>query len=243
MASIQFFAWILLILLLSTLLNVLWRWSLPHRWLLVFLWPGVVLHEMSHAAACLVTGAKIHEIKFFKAGGGYVLHEPSRIPVVGRVLISLAPLAGCTLALWALHGFLDSPIRMGLDFDVPSKLGWPALVELAEGIFGALEAAWRALARADYGDPITWAFLYGLLSIAVSLSPSRADLTHASIALCILFGSILVLEVFGFAALDTKWGAKAMKGVLDVLSLCGSILVTAIAATLPIAAVAKLLRK
>ncbi|MFC1889763.1 M50 family metallopeptidase [Thermodesulfobacteriota bacterium] len=243
MVSIQFFAWILLILLLSTFLNALWRWSLPHLWLLVALWPGVVIHEMSHAVACLITGAKIHEIKFFKAGGGYVIHEPSRIPVLGRIAISLAPLVGCTAALITAHHFLGAPFRLRLDIEVPAALAWPSLVVLGGEVARSVAHAWDALLGADFAAPRTWGFLYALLSVCISLSPSRADLNHASIALGILFGIFFLVEVFGFSILETRWGTKGMDAVLEVLSMCGSALVTAIAASLPLAIIVKLLRK
>ena len=59
--------------------------------LLYFL--GSFVHETSHAALCLLTGAKIKEFKVFSRQPRVVHSEP-KLPILGMPLISLAPLFG-----------------------------------------------------------------------------------------------------------------------------------------------------
>lgn len=60
----------------------------------IFLFPGVVLHEIMHIVACTITFAKVKSFKLFSKTGGNVIHEKPFIPIIGPVIISLAPLAG-----------------------------------------------------------------------------------------------------------------------------------------------------
>ena len=56
-----------------------------------FLFSGIFIHEFSHYLACKLTLAPVQQ---FKIGwqAGHVTHGKSKIPIVGGMLISLAPL-------------------------------------------------------------------------------------------------------------------------------------------------------
>jgi len=62
------------------------------------LFPGVLIHEISHLSACAITLTKVNSFKLFSTSGGYVRHETPKIPVIGILFISIAPLV-CGLAL------------------------------------------------------------------------------------------------------------------------------------------------
>ena len=71
-----------------------------------FLFPGIIIHELSHLILCLITFARVKDIKLFSKTGGFVEHETSRIPFLGNFLISIAPfLVGSTIIF-----FLSSQI-------------------------------------------------------------------------------------------------------------------------------------
>ncbi|MDH4358929.1 MAG: hypothetical protein OEV37_03285 [Candidatus Berkelbacteria bacterium] len=57
------------------------------------LFPGVILHELSHIAGCAITFTKISSFKLFSKTGGFVKHEAPKLPVLGILIISIAPLA------------------------------------------------------------------------------------------------------------------------------------------------------
>ena len=72
--------------------------------------PGVVVHELSHAIFCLLSGIKIHRIKLFQFGeaAGYVVHdEPQRFHQA--LLISLGPLLINSLLALILFSLLIPP--------------------------------------------------------------------------------------------------------------------------------------
>ena len=68
----------------------------------IFIAPGVILHELSHAFACLVTGAKVTSINVFKKDGGEVRHTKPIIPIIGQIFISLAPFIIGFLAIYLI---------------------------------------------------------------------------------------------------------------------------------------------
>lgn len=61
------------------------------------MFPGVMLHELSHALAAVVTGAKVTEVALFKPQGGSLGHVnfrtrgPKVLKSIQRVMVSAAP--------------------------------------------------------------------------------------------------------------------------------------------------------
>jgi hypothetical protein len=57
--------------------------------LYILFFPGVILHEFSHYLACLATGVKVFEVRFFGGSEAYVRH--ARAGLAPSVIITLAP--------------------------------------------------------------------------------------------------------------------------------------------------------
>lgn len=68
---------------------------------------GAFVHETSHAIMCKLTGAKIQEYSVFSEQP-HVTHTRSRLPIVGGILISSAPIFGGILFLFLINYFLPS---------------------------------------------------------------------------------------------------------------------------------------
>ena len=101
------------LLILATYgLRWLWVRAIPPQILAYMIAPGVAVHELSHAAACVMTGAKVHSMVLFRSdGSGEVKHGKPKLKYFGDVMISLAPLFGCTLCLVLLGLLLRSPVN------------------------------------------------------------------------------------------------------------------------------------
>ena len=82
---------VLAILVLAFIIDLLLSNSIFGRNYRVFVAPGVIIHEFSHAILCLLMGAKITKIALFDKQGGSVEHTKPVVPIIGQVLISLAP--------------------------------------------------------------------------------------------------------------------------------------------------------
>ena len=63
--------------------------------------PGVIIHEYSHAVGCVLTGARIRQIRVFDERGGAVVHEEPRF-ALGQGIISVAPVFGAAIAVYVL---------------------------------------------------------------------------------------------------------------------------------------------
>jgi hypothetical protein len=73
---------------------------------------GAFIHESSHAILCLVTGARISEYKVITTQP-HVTYSNSRLPILGNLLISIAPiLGGLTFLFFINKYFLQNQFVM-----------------------------------------------------------------------------------------------------------------------------------
>lgn len=64
------------------------------------LYPGVVIHELSHLLFCILLGVRVKRFKLFDSGNGFVEYESERRSIVKDFLISIAPLLVGSLLLY-----------------------------------------------------------------------------------------------------------------------------------------------
>ena len=178
--AFNIFLWLIVLFLFSFILNSLWKRIFYGKKYRIFLAPGVIIHELSHALACRITGAKIKEINFFLWDGGYVKHNKPKIPIVGKILISFAPVLGGIGAL-----FLFSLI-FGLRFPLE-------IVDFQQSFFQGLSIAIQEIpffVKQNWLSWQFWIFIYLVISIIVCLVPSKTDIKNAS-------GGVLVVFILG----------------------------------------------
>jgi len=186
-------------------------------------WLGVPLHELSHAAACVVFGHRVERLSLFSPDAqtgrlGSVQHAWDRRSLyqqVGRFFIGIAPLLGGVAVLLILTRLLGPP-----------GLGTPAAG--AEGGLGeAFREAGRraselvsALAGADTaGRGRTWLYLYLCLCVGAHMAPSTTDLRGSGPGLLLLLGFILLANVLAQAFGQDAAAAQslAMRAVAPLL--------------------------
>ena len=216
------FLWLIFLFLVSFILNSLWRKIFYEKKYRIFLAPGVIIHELSHALACRITGAKVEEINFFLWDGGYVKHSKSKIPVLGGVFISFAPILGGIGALFIFS----------LIFGLRLPLG---VVDFQQLFFQGLSVAIQEIPlfiKQNWLSWQFWIFIYLIISIVICLTPSKTDIKNA-------FGGILVIFLLGliFHYLDffPQFLAIIFNSQLGNILVLGTILgLLAIIFTIPI---------
>ncbi|MFA5927521.1 MAG: hypothetical protein WCT32_03840 [Patescibacteria group bacterium] len=131
-----------------------------------FVAPGVILHELSHAIGCVATGAKITHISFFDKTGGSVEHQRPFLPLIGQVVISLAPLVGGVVAIYLIstNVGVSSVNLTGVTFSYPS----------------IREIALSLLQGVSFSSRLDWLLMYAALSVAVTMNPSLQDLKNVA---------------------------------------------------------------
>ncbi|MBU0635867.1 hypothetical protein KKE06_02465 [Candidatus Micrarchaeota archaeon] len=71
-------------------------------WKSLVLLPGMVVHEFAHVLGCLLTGTRVHKVKWFGTSEAFVKHD--KPGALAGLIISLAPFVlGNVLGFWFLQ--------------------------------------------------------------------------------------------------------------------------------------------
>lgn len=185
----------LLFIFLNFYSTFFWKKALPAGIYTYLMFPGVVLHEIFHTVGCLLTGAKIKKVKLFSKKGGFVKHKKPKLPLIGQVIISLAPLFGGVLFLQLFLFSLNFELSaFSLDY-----------------IFSKINQTFIE----NYKNWQFWVFLYFTISIIINVIPSRKDLKNSFKGLLVLFFIVLFLIYFGLFTNLILASLKVLKGLLS----------------------------
>lgn len=132
---------------------------------------GVVVHELSHAVFCLLTGASIVEISIFSKKP-HVSYSKPRVPLFGELLISLAPIIGGLSLL-----FLINKYYLENYFLIPQFSGWQSI----------LIAPFKILFQINFLTWQSWVMILLFLNIGAMIGPSWRDLKNIWPIMTILF--------------------------------------------------------
>lgn len=174
------------ILLIIVLLSTRFQRIVMHNMSILkyFLFIGIFLHELSHAIACALTGAKIHKfhLDFYY---GYVEHEESKFPILGPILISLAPMIFGTFYIYLL-------LFVFAEIDLLKIL---FINEFGNIIFRPDHLS-QFLKILDLTKYYNWILLYLLINLTVSFIPSKDDFKNIYISVIIYAFIIMLLQIF-----------------------------------------------
>lgn len=171
------------------------------RAVLVTGWLGTPIHELSHAAACLLFNHRIEEMRLFdpdiKAGRlGYIRHSYPKNhwwSEIGNVFIGTAPLVGGSVMLVALMTWFYPAITWHLVQNIRES-SWQSL---EAGLVMAIELVWKTVqqvaAESNWLSWKPWLFLYFALCIGSHSAPSRGDYAGALKGSLLLVGLLLPL--------------------------------------------------
>ena len=176
---LQILSPVVTVFVLSFLANRFLVGWIPANLYLCLLFPGVVIHELSHGAFSILTGTPVHGIQLFSRTGGHVVHGQPRIPVVGQLIISFAPLVvGLALATY-LVGIL--PLETDSQWAITIYKYHVALPRVASD--------WQI---------IDFIWLYLLLSIVLTLTPSKQDISASSAGVIVFIIVLYILKLNGW---------------------------------------------
>ena len=175
---------------ISLALDVLWARVIPLRFFLLFYpRPRCYRSRVQPYSRMPHHRAKVKKVVFFSEKGGSVTYTSSKIPDLGDVVISTAPLfciplvlAGCTWVFSQYLGCVLPPLPQGVD-------STDALFGLFIGIIGMFTR--NLIVRFN---PWFLVYLYLTLTLVLSLAPSAQDMKNAAIGIGIItLGGILIL--------------------------------------------------
>ncbi|HTK33266.1 MAG TPA: hypothetical protein VL335_01820 [Candidatus Paceibacterota bacterium] len=129
---------------------------------------GALIHESSHALVAVVLGSHIHEFKVFSEQPRVVYGKP-KIPLVGNMLISLAPLFGGLIFLYLVNSYV-----LHSQFAIHSVVLENIYNSLLSLIFQINLLHWQ-----------TWVLILLFINVGAMLSPSWQDIKNMWPALII----------------------------------------------------------
>lgn len=148
----------------------------------IVVFPGVLVHELSHALAALILGAEIRSINLFEKEGASLSHgQPRFLPTVSNALIALAPIFGGFTIIYLSSRYLIAQNFSAFGFSL--SLDW-----FRESLINLLNFL-KGIDLQNYKEVFG---LYLILASLVTLSPSLTDFRSASLGL-IGIGAILWL--------------------------------------------------
>ena len=128
------------------------------KWMKPITYLGILIHETCHAIACIATGGKVVKMNISSTQGSVEHYQP-KIPILGPILVSVAPLIGGLVVIGILNQVL-----LGSSIQLQSNNIWENLVE----IFTSLNfLTWQ-----------TWVLVVFFLNIGVMIGPSTQDLKN-----------------------------------------------------------------
>lgn len=207
--------WLILIIFLSFGIKVLWSRYAKEKALNVFLYPGIIVHECSHAVMCLVTGATITEFNLLRLEGAEIKYERPKVPIFGDFLIVFAPIAGCAAVLIAISFLLNDPVDVGTALPKDIKFTPEGFFVFSKDTLDAIKVTLFGLwSEADFLDPRWTGFMIATIVFTVSMAPQRNDLKYLIPGIAILaLATFFAGKYVGFFGewwldkrLDVFWG-------------------------------------
>lgn len=196
---------LLAVMILSMIIDFLLSRSFLGPRYRLFLAPGVIIHELSHSFACLITGAKVTELSVFEQEGGHVTHSQPKIPVIGTILISFAPLIFGILLIYILSlkfGIIDVKL-------FTTGVSRQAISDANSGIIKNLMSF----------SLKNWIIFYLTISIAVTMNPSRKDVANSIGSFAVALVLFVVISSYFRIFLPVDRLSILLFSVLNVLIL------------------------
>jgi len=193
--------YIIIILALGYLSVYIRERYLNVKWIKPFTYIGIFIHETCHAIACYITGGKVVGFNVSSTQGSVTHYQP-KVPIIGPILVSIAPLLGGLVVVGLLNKIL-----LANSLTIQSASVWENLV----AIFSSLNfLTWQ-----------TWVLIVFFLNIGVMIGPSAQDLKNIWLPVVLSFflsvpeiGQILafamaliIINVLLFAAI---WVVKTL---------------------------------
>lgn len=149
---------------------------------------GAFVHESSHAILCLATGAKVYEYKVLSSEP-HVTHGRPRLPFIGNLLISSAPVFGGLLFLFLVDRYL-----LGGAFTPAAFNGqWS----------GLLSEPLKLLAQMRPLEWQSWVMVLLLINAGAMIGPSPQDIKNVwPLLIILLFVQSSFFTAIGVMALS-----------------------------------------
>jgi len=205
----------------------MWSKCLKLRVYKFFLFPGVVVHDLSHTLLCLVTGTTIKELNLFKLEDGGIKYDKPKVPILFDFFITIAPLFGCASVLVLVSIILGNPIRVDESLPYEVTFSITAVFDYAKNFLDIIWLTLNEFWGRGFHTVSSVIFLITSIIFTVSMAPHKSDIKYIVLGFIILGCTLYALELFGIISLlDYEWWAVMLDNSWRMTSYIISILLT-----------------
>jgi len=224
---------LIMIIFLSYATCGLWIKHASTKMIQGFLLPGAIVHELSHALLCLVTGTTIKELNLFTSNSTGIKYDKPKIPFLFDFIIAAAPLFGCAFFIFFISKILSNPVHLNSTFPQEIHFTFKGLFDLIRHL---LDAVWVTFNTFRNQFRITDMrhifFLVALIIFTVSMSPHKQDIKHLVLGFGIISAILFFLEKLGIHLLQYRLWNYCIKELWVITTLAISVLATLLFITL-----------
>jgi hypothetical protein len=166
----------------------------------LFMLPGTLLHEMSHAVAALVLLVDVQSFSVIPTGETLGEVHIERPDIFRSTLIGLAPLFTGTLVVLLISALA---FDLSLLYQAIAQSDW---VTIANSIHGRLSNTW------------TWVAIYIIFVVSASMFPSKSDISPP-LQILLLFIPVFIAGLVHLTAPYTPWLVEPTNTLFRWLSL------------------------
>ena len=224
---------LILIILLSFTTYGLWIKHANTKFIKGFLLPGFIVHELSHALLCLVTGTTIKELNIFSSSSTGIKYDKPKVPFVFDFIIAATPIFACAFFIFFIPKILANPIHLSNTF--PQELhftlnGFFALIQhLYYAVLNNFCTFWRQFHLLNIRHIF---YLLTIIVFTVSMSPQKQDIKYLIIGFILLSPILFFLDIVGIHLLKNGWLNFCIKELWGITTLTITALVSLLLITL-----------
>lgn len=224
---------LILVILLSFAISGLWEKHANAKIIKVFLFPGAVVHELSHALLCLATGTTIKELNVFSSNGGGIKYDKPKVTGIFDFIITSAPVFGCAFFIFFISKILSNPIHFSNTFPSESHATLSGFFTLIQHLYDAVLANFDTFRRQLQIKNIHHIILVlAIIIFTVSIAPQKQDIKYLIIGFGVLSGIFFFLEKFGIHLAKNTWWNFCVKELWVITALAISVLIPLLFITL-----------
>jgi len=224
---------LIIIIFLSFSVQGLWLKYINNKIIKGFLLPGSIVHELSHALLCLITGTTIKELNLFRPDDAGIKYDKPKIPLLFDFIISAAPIFGCAFLIFFISKILSSPIHIDNTFLEEIHFSFNGIFNLVRYLLDSVRITFYAFKDQFYIKEIRHIiFLFAIIVFTVSMSPHQQDIKHLFLGFAILSVVFFFLDKFGISLSTYSWWRFLVRELWTIIVLSISVLSTLLFFTL-----------
>ncbi|MEK6621531.1 MAG: hypothetical protein AAB069_00730 [Planctomycetota bacterium] len=214
---------LILVAVLSSVTSGLWGKFADAKIIKVFLLPGSIIHDLSHALVCLITGTTIKELNLFALNDSEIKYDKPKIPVLFDFLIVAAPIFGCAFFIFFISTILGNPIRFTQSVNYEFHFSLYGLFCIVKYLYFAAVTTFCTFSKQFHITNIGHIFfLLTVLVFSFSMAPKKEDIKFLLLGFFVLALTFFCLEKFGVRLSRYSWWRFCIHDLwaITVLSLC-----------------------